>query len=312
LCKEAEKRYQSASGLKADILSCLEKLKASGHISTYFDVGALDLRSKFQIPEKLYGRNHEIQKLLNTFENSASGQFETVLVGGYSGVGKSALINEMQKPLVAKRGVYTLGKYDQFKKAQPYSAILQALGGMIRQILSKQQAQVDDWAHKIAQQLNHEGQCLIEVLPILESLIGQQPELPKLNSIETQARFNRTSEALVKALSSHEHPFILFLDDLQWADLASLNLIEHLIRCAPPYMMLIMAYRDNEVDSHHPFTALIDNCTRDQLPLHEIALQPISLIDVQHLVSDTLQKDIAEIEPLAQELMIKTQGNPFF
>ncbi|GAA3935384.1 AAA family ATPase [Litoribacillus peritrichatus] len=312
LCKEAEKRYQSAAGLNADIFACLEKLQQTGQISRHFEIGAMDLRSKFQIPEKLYGRNHEIQLLLNTFENSAAGNFETVIVGGYSGVGKSALINEIQKPLVAKRGLYTQGKYDQFKKAQPYSAILQALTDIVRQILTKQQNQVDEWADILIKALNGEGQCLVEVLPILEALISKQPELEKLNSVETQARFNRTCEALVKAFSSRDHPFILFLDDLQWADLASLNLIDHLIKCQCPYMMLIMAYRDNEVDSHHPFTTLILHDRHEDPHTQEIALQPITLIDIQHLVSETLHKDIPQIGPLAQELMLKTQGNPFF
>ncbi len=312
LCKEAEYRYQSASGLNADIRACLEQLENNGNISDSFEIGKLDLRSQFQIPEKLYGRSREIQQLLNTFENSAAGGFETILVAGYSGVGKSALINEIQKPLVAKRGLYTSGKYDQFKKAQPHSAILQAFSYMVRQVLAKSKLYIDDWANTLLDEFNAEGQCLVEVMPVLQSLIGQQNNLPELNSVETLARFNRNCVAFIRAFSTQSHPFILFLDDLQWADLASLNLIDHLLRSRIPYMMLIMAYRDNEVDSHHPFSTLMQNSKEEGLHLQEISLQPINLLDTQNLVSDTLHKDLSQVEPLAQELMLKTQGNPFF
>jgi len=312
LCKEAEHRYQSASGLNADIHACLEQLENNGHISDNLEIGQLDLRSQFQIPEKLYGRSHEIQQLLNTFEASATGSFETIIVGGYSGVGKSALINEIQKPLVAKRGLYTSGKYDQFKKAQPHSAIIQAFADMVRQILAKPKDQIEEWANTLRHELNGEGQCLIDVLPILETFIGQQPALPELNSVETLARFNRSSAALIRAFSAPSHPFILFLDDLQWADLASLNLIDHLLRSRIPHLMLIMAYRDNEVDSHHPFSILMHNSKQEGLQLKEISLQPINQLDIQHLICDTLHKDLSQVELLAQELMLKTQGNPFF
>ena len=312
LCKEAENRYQSAYGLTCDIRACIKQLEESGAISPQFKVGALDSRSLFQIPEKLYGRSGEIQKLLNTFESCANGGFETILVGGYSGVGKSALINEIQKPLVAKRGLYTSGKYDQFKKAQPYSAIIQALAGMVRQILAKPKGHIRDWSKTLLKELKGEGQCLVEVLPILQSLIGEQKPLPELNSVETQTRFNRGCEAFTRAFSAQSHPFILFLDDLQWADLASLNLIQHLITCHTPYMLLIMAYRDNEVDSHHPFSMLMHNSKEKSVHFQEISLQPIKLLDTENLVSDTLHKEKKQIEPLAQALMLKTQGNPFF
>lgn len=312
LCKEAEHRYQSASGLNADIRTCLEQLEINGNISDNLEIGLLDLRSQFQIPEKLYGRSREIQQLLNTFENSAAGSFEAILVGGYSGVGKSALINEIQKPLVAKRGLYTSGKYDQFKKAQPHSAILQAFADMVRQILAKPKFHIDEWANTLLDEFKGEGQCLIEVLPILETLIGQQDTLPELNSVETLARFNRNCAAFIGAFSAQSHPFILFLDDLQWADLASLNFIDHLLRSRIPHMMLIMAYRDNEVDSHHPFSMLMHSSREEGLHLQEISLQPINLLDTQHLVCETLHKDISQVESLAQELMLKTQGNPFF
>ena len=312
LCKEAEHRYQSASGLNADIRSCLKQLENNGHISDNLEIDKLDLRSQFQIPEKLYGRNREIQQLLNTFEASAAGNFETILVGGYSGVGKSALINEIQKPLVAKRGLYTSGKYDQFKKAQPHSAIIQAFAYMVRQVLSNPIDQIEDWANTLRLELKGEGQCLIDVLPILETFIGQQNTLPELNSVETLTRFNRTSTAFIRAFAAPSHPFILFLDDLQWADLASLNLIDHLLHSRIPHMMLIMAYRDNEVDSHHPFSILIHNSKQQGLLLQEISLQPINQLDTQHLICDTLHKDLSQVEALAQELMLKTQGNPFF
>ncbi len=312
LCKEAENRYQSADGLHADIHSCLEQLENKGSISDDLEIGKLDLRSQFQVPEKLYGRSREIQQLLNTFKASAAGSFETILVGGYSGVGKSALINEIQKALVAKRGLYTSGKYDQFKKAQPYSAIIQAFAGLVRQILSKPKVHIDNWANSLLDELKGEGLCLVEVLPILQTLIGQQDALPELNSIETLARFNRSSTAFIRAFSRQSHPFILFLDDLQWADLASLNLIDHLLRSQVPYMMLIMAYRDNEVNSHHPFSILMQNNKEESLHLQEISLQPINQLDTQQIVSDTLHKEISQVESLAQELMLKTQGNPFF
>ncbi len=312
LCKEAEHRYQSATGLNADIKVCLEQLESTGNISDNFEIGRLDYRRLFQIPEKLYGRSREIQQLLNTFENSAAGSFEAIIVGGYSGVGKSALINEIQKPMVSKRGLYATGKYDKFKKAKPHSAILQAFENMVRQILANPKFQIDDWTNTLLKEFKGEGQCLIEVLPVLQSLIGKQDTLLKLNAVEARTRFNGICTAFIQAFSTESHPFILFLDDLQWADLASLNFIDHLLRSRIPHMMLIMAYRDNEVDSHHPFNVLMHNNKEEGLNPQEISLQPINLLDTQQLVCDTLHKDLSQIEPLAMELMLKTQGNPFY
>ncbi|MEY8204789.1 MAG: AAA family ATPase, partial [Bermanella sp.] len=312
LSKEAEHRYQSASGLNADIRACLQQLEEGAEITQHFEVGSLDTLSRFQIPEKLYGRHAEVQQLLNVFTRSANGHFEVVRVGGYSGVGKSALINEIQKTIVARRGIYVAGKYQQFKKSQPHSAILQVLADMVRQVLVKPQNEIDEWLSNLLPRLKGEGQCLIEVLPILQSLIGEQPPVPELNSVETLARFNRCCEALIRAFSAYTHPLIIFLDDLQWADLASLNLIEHLLGCNIPYCMLIMAYRDNEVDSHHPFSVLLHKQQEQGQAMAEIALQALSLADVQQIVADTLHQKLADIMPLAQELMAKTQGNPFY
>lgn len=312
LKKEAESRYQSAAGVLADLEMCLSYFEHGQEIPDDFVIGSRDTPQIFRIPEKLYGRSYELQRLLDTFARTAEGAFEPVLVCGYSGIGKSALIHEVQKPLVAERGYFAAGKYDQFNKAKPYSAIQQALGELVRIVLRKSEEDIQRWREDILAALAGEGQCLIDVVPSLEALIGPQPELPDAGPVSRQNRFNRNGDALLRVFASGEHPLVLFLDDVQWADYASLELVRSWIEKKIPHMMLILAYRDNEVGAHHPLAVMLRQSLAERLDPCQIQLASIEQASVEELVADTLRREIDDVRGLAAVHVAKTGGNPFF
>jgi len=250
--KNAEDRYQTAGGLKVDLETCLDQLEEKGAIA-YFPPGQLDQTSQLVIPQKLYGRDAEVTELLAAFERVSQGQSEIVLVSGYSGIGKSSLINEVHKPIVRQRGYFIDGKFDQFKRNIPYAALIEACEDLIQQLLSESQEKLAYWQEKILAVLGENAAVIIDVIPDLEKIIGSHPPAPELGAAEAQNRFNQLFQQFIQVFAQKEHSLVLFLDDLQWADLTSLNLIELLITDADSkYFLLIGAYRDNEVDAIHP------------------------------------------------------------
>jgi hypothetical protein len=312
LKKEAESRYQSAAGVLADLELCSSFAERGQEVPSDLAIGTRDQQQIFRIPEKLYGRQAELQSVLDTFSRAAAGAFEPVLVSGYSGIGKSALINEIQKPLVAARGFFAAGKYDQFNKAKPYSAIQQALGELVRIVLRQPEDEIKRWRDNILAALIGEGQCLVDVVPMLETLIGVQPELPDAGPVSRQNRFNRNCNALLGVFATVEHPLVLVLDDVQWADSASLELVRSWIDKHIAHVMLILAYRDNEVGPHHPLTLTLRESLGERVQKCRIQLSSIGQAHVEELVADTLQRGTDEVRELASVLMTKTGGNPFF
>jgi predicted ATPase/signal transduction histidine kinase/CheY-like chemotaxis protein/tRNA A-37 threonylcarbamoyl transferase component Bud32 len=326
LAKTAEERYQSAPGLKADLEVCLRMLQTSGNI-TPFQIGELDLSSQFAIPQKLYGRDREVATLMAAFERISQGsnhkqiavgspfstRSEFMLVSGYSGIGKSSLINEIHKPIVQKRGYFISGKFDQFKRNIPYISFIQAFQELMRQLLMESDAQIALWKSKLLAALGSNGQVIIDVIPEVEHIIGSQPSIPQLSSTESQNRFNRVFQQFLRVFCQPEHPLVIFLDDLQWADLPSLKLIEA-ITIAPnrQWLLLIGAYRDNEVSAAHPLMQTLKQIQQAGAVVHTITLQPLDLIHVNQLVADTLHAIPDRVIPLAELLFGKTQGNPFF
>ncbi|AUI69682.2 AAA family ATPase [Beggiatoa leptomitoformis] len=309
--KTAENRYQSAFGLQVDLQQCLTQLQTTGRIET-FTIGTKDASSYFQIPEKLYGRETEIEMLLNSFDCVSNGQKELMLIAGYSGIGKSALVREVHKPFVKKHGYFISGKFDQFKRNIPYDSLFQAFRGLVRQLLTESDSQLETWREKLSIYLGPNGQILIDVVPEIEQIIGKQAPVPELSPSATRNRFNLVLQNFIRAFSS-VHPFVIFFDDLQWADTATLQLLELLMDDNKQrHLFIIGAYRDNEVDEFHPLMLTLKNIEQQQATVNFITLKPLALPHVMQLVADSLKSTPIEVIPFAQLCWEKTLGNPFF
>lgn len=312
LAKAPEERYQSAWGLKADLETCLEQLQTLGQISD-FSLGSQDISDKFHIPQKLYGREEQVKQLLATFEQVSQGKNQILMVGGYSGIGKSALINEIHKPIVSQDGYFISGKFDQLKRDIPYAAISQAFQDLIRQLLSEPEASLQTWKAEILEAVGTSGQAIVDIIPEVEQIIGKQPLLESLGATESQNRFNVFFKRFVNVFATKEHPLVIFLDDLQWADLASLKLIEQLTTDPDTqYLLTIGAYRDNEVNSTHPLIQTLEQIQKANTTINQIILHPLGIRDINQLIADTLSCSTESSQSLAELIATKTGGNPFF
>jgi len=311
MAKNAEDRYQSAWGLESDLKTALNQLQQTGTILS-FDLGQNDVSDHFSIPQKLYGREREIETLLSSFEG-AKDQSEFILVAGYSGIGKSCLVQEIHKPITEKKGYFVSGKFDQFKRNIPYSAILTAFSQFIEQILTESERELQAWKHKFLQALGSNGNVLIDVIPEIELIIGEQPPVAELGATESQNRFNLVFQNFIHATCSCEHPLVVFLDDLQWADAATLKLIKLMMSDVNlQNLLLIGAYRDNEVNPGHPLEMMVNELRETQAIIQEINLNNLSLHHVNQILSETLKSSLEKIYTLAELVFQKTDGNPFF
>jgi serine/threonine protein kinase len=310
LAKNAEDRYQSALGLKHDLELCLAQLKDTGEIIN-FEIGQRDICDRFLIPEKLYGREAEVSTLLQAFERVANGTSEMMLVAGFSGIGKTAVVNEVHKPITRQQGYFIKGKFDQFQRNIPLSAFVQALRDLMRQLLSESDQQLTQWRRQILEVLGDNGQVLIEVIPELELVIGTQPPAPELSGTAAQNRFNLLFQKFIAVFTTKAHPLVMFLDDLQWADLASLQLIKLLME-DKNYLLLLAAYRDNEVSAAHPLMLTVEELKKTGKTVNTITLTSLAFADINELVADTLHCPTERSHPLTELIECKTQGNPFF
>src|SRR5712692_4975772 len=313
LAKNAEERYQTASGLEADLRLCLAEWESYGRIDP-FPLGVHDVSGRLLIPEKLYGREREVGALLASFDRVvAQGTPELVLVSGYSGVGKSSVVNELHKALVPSRGLFASGKFDQYKRDIPYATLAQAFQSLVRQILVKNEAEVGQWRHAFQEALGANGQLIINLIPEVEFIIGKQPPVPDLPLQDARNRFQLVFRRFLSTFARPEHPLALFLDDLQWLDAATLDLLEQLITDPDVrYLMLVGAYRDNEVSSSHPLMRTLAAIRKGGARMQEIVLSPLELEDVGRLVTDALHSEGDSGHPLAHLVHEKTGGNPFF
>ncbi|MBD2534559.1 serine/threonine-protein kinase PknK, partial [Nostoc flagelliforme FACHB-838] len=330
MAKNAEERYQSAWGIKADLERCTEQFTTTGQIA-HIQLGLQDVSDQFQIPQKLYGREAEIAALLAAFERVAqtgnvgeaqrpeSGienpqfQVEMMLVSGYAGIGKSALVQELYKPITANRGYFISGKFDQFRRNIPYSAIVDALQKLVQQLLGEPDEQVQQWRSRLLSALGSNGQIIIDVIPEVELIIGRQLPVPEVGATEAQNRFNRVFQQFIRVFCSQEHPLVIFLDDLQWADSATLKLIElMMLDEQTQFLFLIGAYRDNEVNPAHTLALTLERLRKQRAVLQEITLTPLTLLPLTQLVAETLHRNSDAVRSLAQVVLRKTEGNPFF
>ncbi|MBV8277990.1 MAG: AAA family ATPase, partial [Verrucomicrobia bacterium] len=259
LAKSPEERYQTAAGLKADFQRCLVAWETHGQVES-FPLGEHDIPDRLLIPEKLYGREAEVGRLLAAFDRIVSqGTTELVLVSGYSGIGKSSVVNELHKALVPHRGLFASGKFDQYKRGIPYATLAQAFQSLIRHILMKSEEEVLHWRSALIEALGLNAQLVANLVPELEIILGAQPKPPPLSPQEEKNRFHRTLRHFIKVFARPEHPLALFIDDLQWLDTATLELLEALLVDSDMrYLLVLGAYRSNEVDGTHPLTRTLD------------------------------------------------------
>ncbi|MDZ8187359.1 MAG: AAA family ATPase [Nostoc sp. ChiSLP02] len=310
MAKNAEDRYQSVWGLKFDLENCLYQLKETGRIES-FEIASRDACNSFIIPDKLYGRDMEVQTLLQAFERVSLGATEMMLVAGFSGIGKTAVVNEVHKPIVRQRGYFIKGKFDQFQRNIPFSGFVQAFRNLMKQLLTDSDTQIEEWKNKILSALGEHGQVIIEVIPELQIIIGQQPPAPELSGTAVQNRFNLLFQKFTKIFTTAEHPLVIFLDDLQWADSASLKLIQLLMADAS-HLLLIGAYRDNEVSPGDPLMLTLNEIAKSQAIINRINLAPLSQATVNQLIADTLKCTESLTSAFSVLIYQKTQGNPFF
>ncbi len=312
LAKKVEDRYQSTYGLKADLQTCLEQLQTTGKIES-FPLGKKDISSRFQISEKLYGREGELRLLFDACYRTAKGQAELLLVTGYPGIGKSVLVHELYKPLLEKKGYFISGKFDPFKRNIPYTALSQAMEKMVRQILMENELQISSWRNRIQKAVGSNGQIAIDMVPLLATIIGDQPPVATLGPTETQHRFNLVFQHLIQAFASPEHPLVIFLDDCQWADIPSIQLLEMLLsHHESRHFLIILAYRENEVEEGHVLMLALNRLKKVGLNFAPIILTPLQINDIEALLGDTLHQSQTEVAALAEICHQKTGGNPFF
>ncbi|MBF0232974.1 MAG: AAA family ATPase [Desulfamplus sp.] len=310
LSKNAEDRYQSAFGLKHDLEVVYESLQRCTEIEN-FQPGKKDFSGRLNIPEKLYGRENEIRQLFEIYHNVSRGEKDLLLISGFSGTGKSAIVHEIYKPLTQKRGFCIEGKFDQFQKNIPYNALIQAFTDFAALILKENDEKLDYWKNLIQKAVGNVGQFLTSLIPELELVMGKQPELPMLDGKEAQNLFNYAWSSFVKAVSGENHPLVIFIDDLQWADNSSVELLKYLLDDPEiKYLFCIIAYRDNEISSHvlHQFENL------SQINISKIRLENLSRDDVGNLVDDTLEsmEKIWNFDRISDLVFSKTLGNAFF
>ncbi|KYF80781.1 protein kinase [Sorangium cellulosum] len=320
LSKTAEERYQSIFGLKADLEACLDMLEGDAP-TLDFVPGQKDKPTRLQVSQRLYGRQEEVDALMATFRSvsrpaagaAPGGQSELVLLTGYSGVGKSAVVSEIHKPIARQGGYFAAGKFDQFTRNVPYSAVIAALREIVRHLLTESKDELADWRTRIAAAVSPNGQVIAEVIPEIELIIGKQPSVPELGSMETRNRFNLTFRNFIGAIALKTRALVLFLDDLQWADTGSLNLISVLLEDPDIHHLLLLgSYRDNEVDDAHPLTMMLSALRASAARVSTITLKPLAREHVNLLVSDSLGSPPDDCLPLSDIVFAKTQGNPFF
>jgi predicted ATPase/predicted signal transduction protein with EAL and GGDEF domain/tRNA A-37 threonylcarbamoyl transferase component Bud32 len=312
LQKEPEDRYQSAAGLVADLRRCLAAIDA-GRPGDRFALGGADVVDRFDPPQKLYGRAAEIGTLLASFERVARGGVETVTVAGQPGIGKTSLVQEIYQPITRQRGYFVSGKFDLLQQNVPFSALVTALQDLVQQLLTEGEEEIAAWREAIDAAVHPNGQLIVDVVPALELIIGPQQRVPELEALEAQNRFHLAFQNFVQLFCRKSHPLVLFLDDMQWADSASLNLITRIVSArATESLLLVLTYRHSEVEVNHPFLLAVREQRKQGVPVQQIELAPLGVRDVAEFVADTLHHDAATATPLAQIIQQKTGGNPFF
>lgn len=311
LQKSIDDRYQSLFGLKYD----LELAFMLDDPKKTFSLRTKDVSSKFNVCQKLFGRESEVAKILSLFDKVQCGVVPRTLlkIFGTSGIGKTSLICELKKPLTETKGYFFSGKFDQFKKNIPYAPFLHVFRKLISMILSESPQIIAEWKRSLLESLGGKGKLLVDLIPELKHVIGIQPALPELGSAETHNRFNTVFLNFLRVFCTKEHPLILFLEDLQWSDVPTLHMIEFII--SNPnlrYLFLIISYRNDEITEYHPLTTSLKSIESSSVKVEEIELKPLLFQDVELIVSETLCCSRDRSFPLAAIVFKKALGNPFY
>ncbi|MCG8613714.1 MAG: AAA family ATPase, partial [Pseudomonadales bacterium] len=317
LAKNAEDRYQSAWGLRHDLENCLRSLE-SGSRTPSFPLGQTDISDHLHIPQILYGRQDEIRQLLSTFTEATEGTPQLLVVTGNAGIGKSALIHEIHKPIAEHDGLFISGKFDQFQKNIPYSALKQALQQWLQQQLTKSDKALEHLKRKLTLHLGKTARLMIEFMGELRHVLEDNlPKIPELVPVQSEVRLKTTVSRLVQFIAMHQ-PLVLFIDDLQWADRGTLSLLPELLQPNRTQhhdtikLMVIVAYRDNEVDQSHPTTLTLTQIEHNKNPCTRLCLAPLPPGHIVKMLEDTLHLSSVTVSPLADLVYRKTAGNPFF
>lgn len=312
MAKMPEERYKSASGIEFDLQECIEQLEKKGIIEE-FDLGRRDRSNKFEIPKKLYGRENEIKKLLDAFQNARKGNATLILVGGYSGIGKTSIVNELHKPIMKEHGIFISGKYDQFNKNTPFYALFHAIDQFCNYILSDSDVEIENWKNKMLEVLGTNGRLITEMVPRLELIIGPQQELHEESPVKAQIKFNDALQNLMRVISSQEHPIILFMDDVQWADIASLELFQKILMDhSIKGLILIFTYRENEVDISHPLIRTIEKVKKNNGEIRYVHMNNLDVNAVTQMIYHIVNGSEQAVAEIAKVVYEKTLGNPFY
>jgi predicted ATPase/GAF domain-containing protein/tRNA A-37 threonylcarbamoyl transferase component Bud32 len=312
LQKEPADRYQSATGLAADLGACLAALETGRDLAP-FALGSQDAIDRFEPPQRLYGRAAETQVLLESFERVARGSVEAVTISGQTGIGKTSLVQEIYQPITRRRGYFVAGKFDQLRQNVPFSALVAAFQDLVQQLLTESEEAIAGWRRAIHEAVHPNGQLIVDVVPALELIIGPQPRVQELEAFEAQNRFNLVFQNFVQVFCKKSHPLVLFLDDMQWADTASLNLVTLIVSArATESLLLVTTHRDSEMSSAHPFMMAVKEQAKQGVEARAIELGALGPPQVAEFVADALRQDVATATPLAEIIHEKTAGNPFF
>ena len=313
LAKTAEERYQTAAGVENDLRHCLNEWERRKRIEP-FALGEHDTPDRLLIPEKLYGRAREVETLLAAFERVVQGGGpELVLLSGYSGIGKSSVVHELHKALVRPRRLFASGKFDQYKRDIPYPTLTQAFQSLVRPLLSKSEAELASWRHDLLEALGPNGRLMADLVPELQLILGEQPPVPELEPQQAQRRFRLVLRRFIGVFARPDHPLALFLDDLQWLDAATLDLLEDVLtRSDLRHLLIIGAYRENEADAVHPLRRKLEAVKNAGGKVEEITLGPLASEHTRQLIADALRCESDRAAPLAHLVHVKTEGNPFF
>ncbi|MDY6932740.1 MAG: PAS domain S-box protein [Spirochaetota bacterium] len=311
LSKDPEDRYQSGYGIMKDFETCLFQLERTGRVEQ-FELGRNDISNKFVISQRIYGRESEIDILMRAFDRVIKGTRELVLITGASGIGKTGLVKEVQKLMIKRKGYFISGKFDQFQLNKPYSALIQAFTKLIRQISSESEEQICEWRSRILEVLGNNGKIITDIIPDVELLIGMQPDINELDPEYPQDRFNHILQNFIKILATEDHPLILFCDNLQWVDSASLSLIKTLITDqSTKYILLIGALCDEGNNKSLPIELWINEIKRTDVVFNQISLKPLDITSISHMIGDTFKCPVVVSDELAELLYLKVGGNPF-
>ena len=312
LAKNAEDRYQSAPGLIADLQECLRQWQTTGEIVA-FSLGQQEVRAQLQIPQRLYGREQNIDTLVRAFTRVSQGARELMLVSGSAGVGKTVLVREVYRPMAQQRGYSIAGKFDQFQRNIPYAALAQAFRALVQQILTESEEQITALRNALVAALGPNLQVVIDVIPEVELIVGPQPAVPPRPPAEAQNRLHLAFQNFVRVFTGPDRPLVLFLDDLQWADSASLHLLRLLLTAVGnSYLFVVCAYRDNEVTEAHPVQLILNDIRKEGGTVNHIVLGPLDFPHLQQFIADTLTCPLEKVSPLTELVLAKTAGNPFF